>query len=489
VRSRPAHQLFIDGEFVDAADGATFETLNPATGAPLAAVARGGDADVARAVTSARRAFEGAWGATSLAERARTLRRIADAIVADADRLAMLETLDGGKPIRETKARVLYAATWFEFFADMAQKVRSGVVPTEPTHLNYTLRQPLGVVGAIIPWNYPISSCAVKVPAALAMGNTVVLKPAEQAPLVPLALAEICSDAGLPDGAFNVVTGLGPEAGRAIVEHPRVDAISFTGSTAVGRDIASRGGARLKPVMLELGGKSPNIVFADADLELAASSALFTFAQNQGQVCTAGSRLLIDKRVEEEFIARLIEKAEALRIGDPARPETQLGAIITAQQLARVEEYVELGRDGGSVLLTGGARPQVDGCENGFFYRPTIFGGVDNSSRIAQEEIFGPVLSVIPFSGEAEAVQLANDVLYGLAAGVWTSDLGRAHRMARAIEAGVVWVNTLHVLSPSSPLGGWNDSGLGVMGGIEQAESYTRAKSVWLNLSDAAPSF
>ena len=318
------------------------------------------------------------------------------------------------------------------------------------------------------------------------MGNAVLLKPAEQTPLTALALAEIARDAGLPSGALAVLPGFGPSAGEAIVDHPSIGMVSFTGSTEVGQRIAARAALTMKKLSLELGGKSPNLVFADADIDRATSAALFSFCVNQGQLCSAGTRLLVESATYDDTLAALKAKAEALRIGDPTDPETQLGALISADQLERVEGYVEAGQEDGGQLVTGGRRAEVEG-RDGWFYVPTIFGDVSPSARIAQEEIFGPVLAVLKFGDEGEAIALANRVIYGLAAGVWTRDVARAHRMASAVDAGLVYVNTMNVLFAGSPYSGWKQSGVGVEGGFEQAESFTRLKSVWINLTDDVP--
>jgi acyl-CoA reductase-like NAD-dependent aldehyde dehydrogenase len=481
-------QLFIDGEFVDALDGSHFRTVNPATGQVLAEVSEAGTADVDRAVAAARRALSGPWSMMALADRARVIRRIAELLEQRLDALADLEALDCGMPVRDTREQVLDTAAWFEFFADMGRVVRSSVIPTLPGYFTYTLQQPIGVIGLIIPWNYPLPLCGNKMPAALAMGNTLVLKPAEQTPLTALALADICREAGVPDGVVNVVPGYGHITGRALVEHPDVGMISFTGSTEVGREIAASCGRQLKRVALELGGKSPNIVFADADLDQAAATSLFTFAVHQGQLCSAGSRLLVEEPVHDAFVAELCRRAEALRVGDPLDPNTQLGAVISAEQLARIEGYVETASAEGAHRLTGSGRPRIPHCEEGWFYTPTIFTDVESRMRIAQEEVFGPVLSVIAFRDVEHAAMLANDVLYGLAAGIWTRDVARVHDLAARIEAGFVHVNSMNVLTPNSPYGGWKQSGLGHEGGIEQCIDVTRLKTVWVNLANDAPS-
>jgi len=478
-------RLFLAGEFHDASDGATFDTINPATGGVIASVAHATTDDVARAVAAARRA-QVAWAAAAISDRSRVLRRTAELIEAHADELAVLESHDSGKPIADCRAQVIGTAGWFDFFADISAHLRSDIIPSFPHHLNYTLRQPLGVVATITPWNYPLPLYGIKLPAALAVGNAVVLKPAEQTPLTALALARIMREAGLPDGVLSVLPGLGETTGAALVEAD-VDMISFTGSTDVGRKIAARAGDQLKKVTLELGGKSPSIVFADADLDKAASGALFTFCVHQGQLCSAGTRLLVEESIRDEFVGRLVTMAEDLRIGDPMDEATQLGAVMSHEQMDRIEGYVAAGIESGARPLTGATRASVDGLDNGLFYRPTVFEDVSTSMKIAQEEIFGPVLSVLPFSTDDEAVGLANDVLYGLAAGIWTNDLRRAHRFAHEVEAGIVYVNTMNALAPWSPYSGWKQSGLGVEGGIEQAQSFTRMKTVWINLGDDVP--
>jgi acyl-CoA reductase-like NAD-dependent aldehyde dehydrogenase len=479
-------RLFIGGAFVDSVDGATFETRNPATGEVLADVAEAREADVNAAVAAAQRALDGEWGTCSLSDRAAVLRRLAGALDERKEGLAKLESLDAGKPIRDCVAQVELAVSWFDWFADTATKLRSHVIPGPSGLLNYTLRQPHGVVGCIVPWNYPLPLYGIKVAPALAMGNAVLLKPAEQAPLTALALAEITAEVGLPAGALNVLPGY-PTAGRAIVEHPGVRMVSFTGSTDVGRDIAARAAPTVKKLSLELGGKSPNVIFADAELDLATSAALFSFCVNQGQLCSAGTRLLVEDAVHDDVLGSLVQKAERLKVGDPSDAATQLGAVISEAQLKRIESYVESGVADGASVVTGAERPRVSGFENGLFYAPTIFDDVDNRMRIAQEEIFGPVLSVIRFEDEQDAVTTANDVMYGLAAGIWTRDLSRAHRLAAAIDAGLVYVNTMNVLSPASPYSGFKASGFGAEGGFEQCAEFTQLKSVWINLTDTVP--
>lgn len=477
--------LFVDGDFTDASDGETFATINPATGETIADVGHATSHDVARAVDVARSA-QARWADAPMTERAAVLKRTAELIEQNSDRLAALESTDAGKPISDCRVQVLGTAEWFAFFADISAHLRSDIVPSLPNHLNYTLRQPMGVVATITPWNYPLPLYGIKLPAALAVGNSVVLKPAEQTPLTALALADLMREAGLPAGVLNVLPGLGDTTGAGLVDAD-VDMISFTGSTEVGRKIAAHAGDKLTKVTLELGGKSPSIIFADSDLDKAATGALFTFCVHQGQLCSAGTRLLVEDSIRDEFVERLVEMAESLRVGDPSEEATQLGAVMSPEQMARIESYVESGLGDGATALTGASRATVEGLENGLFYKPTIFENVTSSMRIAQEEIFGPVLSVLPFSSDDEAVGLANDVLYGLAAGIWTNDLRRAHRFARDVDAGIVYVNTMNMLAPWSPYSGWKQSGLGVEGGIEQAESFTKLKTIWINLGEDVP--
>jgi acyl-CoA reductase-like NAD-dependent aldehyde dehydrogenase len=453
----------------------------------LAKVAEAGAEDIKRAVTAAKRAGE-TWGRMDVFERLRLLRRAAELLRERSQELALVEALDTGKPLTETTTYPDLTAGCLEYFGELARSARSHVIPTPAGFLNYTLRQPFGVVGAIIPWNFPLPFCGAKCGPILAAGNTVVLKPAEQTPLSALLFVEACRDAGLPDGVVNVVPGMGPTAGRTIVEHPDVGMISFTGSTDVGREIGSEAGRRLKPVVLELGGKAPNIIFADADLDQAATTALYMVAYNQGQVCSAGTRLLVERSIHDSFVEQVVAKARAAKVGDPLDPDTQIGAVISPVQLQRIEDYVEIGCREGAELVVGGSVPTVPGHEDGWFFQPTIFRGVESRMRIAQEEIFGPVLAVLPFDGEDDAVRVANDVMYGLSAAIWTLDVSRAHRLAERIEAGIVFVNTMNDgRGLGSPFGGWKQSGIGLENGLEGFLACTRLKTVILNFDAPTP--
>ena len=476
-------RLIIHGEAVDASSGRTLVVTNPATEEPLAAVAAGDATDVDRAVRSARETFEGdAWRAMSARRRGALLHRLGALVMEHRDELARLETLNNGKPIFESQIDVRLTAETLQYYAGWADKLHGETIPVEGPFLNYTLREPLGVVGAIVPWNFPMSLAAWKIGPALACGNTMVLKPAEQTPFTALRLAELALEAGFPAGAFNCVSGYGAEAGAALVRHPGVDKIAFTGSTEVGREIMREAAATVKKVSLELGGKSPNIVFADADLDAAARGALNGIFYGKGEVCAAGSRLLVEEPVREALQAKLLERAKRMVAGDPLDPRTRLGAIVSRRQMERVLGYIESGRREGAALLTGGERTPVGG--KGYFVAPTIFGGVSPEMTIAREEIFGPVLAMMSFDGGMDgAVALANETIYGLAAGIWTRDIKKALRTARAVRAGTVWVNTYNMYDAASPFGGYKQSGFGRDLGAAALEGYTQVKSVWVDLS------
>jgi len=477
---RPA-RLFIDGQWSDAASGASFATVNPATEEPITTVAEGGAADVERAVAAAERAFTtGPWGKMSASDRGRILWKIGDLIDANLQEMARLETIDQGKTIGDSsRVDVPMAAECFRYFAGWASKIEGEVVPVRAASLNYTLREPIGVVGAITPWNFPILMAAWKAAPALAAGNTVVLKPARETPLTALRLAELAAEAGLPPGVLNVVPGRGTVAGAALVDHPRVGKISFTGSTEVGRDIMRRGSVTLKRLTLELGGKSPNIVFPDADLDLAVRGASNGIFFNKGEVCTAGSRLFLHEALHDAFVDRLQAQVGKLTQGDPLDPKTRLGPQVSEAQMKQVLGYVEKGRAEGARLVCGGERP----AGKGYFVRPTIFTDVQSNMTIAREEIFGPVLSVIRFKDVDEVVRAANDSPYGLAAAVWTKDIKLAHKTARLLQAGTVWINTYGLYDNAMPFGGVKESGYGRELGRQGLLEYTRTKSVWVDLS------
>ena len=479
VKIKPG-KLFINGRWVDSVSGKTFDTLNPATEKVITSVAEGDSADIDLAVAAAREAFEnGPWKKTDARDRGRILLKIAGLIERNKDELALLDTLDNGKPINETtKADIPLVIDCFLYYAGWADKIHGETIPVRGDFFNYTLREPVGVVGQIIPWNFPLLMAAWKIAPALACGNTIVLKPAEQTPLSALRLGEICQEAGLPDGVLNIVTGYGPTAGAALAEHMDVDKIAFTGGSATGRIIMQAASKNLKRISLELGGKSPNIVFADSDIDSAVDGAMTGIFFNQGEVCCAGSRLFIEKSIHEEFIDKLSNKAANMRVGNPEDTGTQMGAQVSKEQFDKILGYIETGKQEGAKLVTGGER-----CgERGYFIKPTIFDAVDNNMRIAKEEIFGPVVSAITFDDVSEVVKQGNLSVYGLAAAVWTKDIKKAHRLARDLKAGTIWINTYNAFDAASPFGGFKQSGFGRELGVHALELYTHVKSVWINL-------
>jgi len=477
------NKLLINNEWRPAASGKAMDVVNPATEEVIAEVASADRADLDGAVSAARAALDGPWGRMSARERGRLVRKLGDRLMERADEVARLETLHNGKPITESRhIEIPAAAECFEYFGGWSDKVMGETIPVKGNHLTYTLREPIGVVAAIVPWNFPLLLAAWKVAPALACGNTVILKPASQTPLTALALGEIAIEAGLPPGVLNVLTGPGSQLGQAIVEHPGIDKIAFTGDTSTGKGIMRGAAETLKKITLELGGKSPNIVLADADIEAAIRGATIGIFYGKGEVCAAGSRLLVDKSIKAEFIDKLAARAKKMTAGDPMDPKTRFGALSSRKQLDTVLRYIESGKQQGATLVAGGARTDI-GTGKGYFVEPTVFADVRPDMTIAREEIFGPVLASIEFADIDEAIARANDSQYGLAAGIWTRDIKKDHYIARKLQAGTVWINTYNVYDTAAPFGGYKHSGFGREMSAHALEHYTQIKSVWVDLN------
>ena len=481
------YQLYIDGGWVEPASGETFESFNPYTAQPWALIPRGNAEDVERAVAAAHKAFtSGDWPKHNPTQRGHLLRKLADLLVEEAGALAEIEVRDNGKLMAEMGAQTKYLPQWYYYYAGLADKIEGSVIPIDkPGHFNYTKWEPLGVVACITPWNSPLLLLAWKLAPLLAAGNTAVIKPSEFTSASTLAFMKVVERAGFPPGVINVVTGFGPEVGSPLVEHPKVAKVAFTGSDRTGKLIYQQAAGDLKRVTMELGGKSPNIVFADAHIENAVKGVISGIFAATGQTCIAGSRLLVQESIHNAFVDKLVALGQQARMGDPMSLETQVGPVTNIPQYEKILGYIDVAKGEGAEPVLGGAKAERPECGDGWFVEPTIFTGVRNDMRIAQEEVFGPILSVIPFKDDEEAIAIGNDILYGLAAGVWTQNIGRALTMADRLQAGTVWINTYRAVSFLSPFGGYKQSGLGRESGKEMIKEYLQMKSVWIETSNA----
>ncbi len=481
------YRMYIDGKEADSASGRWFDSFNPFTGEPWAQVAEGNADDVDRAVRVAHRAFsEGPWPQLTASQRGLLLHKLGDLLARDAKKLAELEVRDNGKLIAEMQGQLNYIPNWYYYFGGLADKIQGATLPLDKKgYFNFTRQEPLGVVAAITPWNSPLLILSMKLAPALAAGNTVVIKPSEFTSASTLEFVKLFEEAGFPPGVVNVVTGFGKDVGTPLVTHPLVKKVAFTGSDSTGRQINELAAKSFKRVTLELGGKSPNIVFADAKLEDAVNGAVAGIFAATGQTCIAGSRLLLQDSIYDSFMDKLLTMAKTARMGDPMSLETQVGPVTTRPQYDKVLSYIDIAKKEGAKLMLGGGPATRPECGKGWFVEPTVFTEVDNKMRIAQEEVFGPVLSVIRFKDEEEALAIANDVRFGLGSGVWTNDIGRAIRMSERIQAGTVWINTYRAVSYLSPFGGYKDSGLGHENGMDAVREYLQVKSVWINIGAA----
>lgn len=487
LRTPIRHQLFIEGQFVAAQSGETLATLNPHDNSTIADVAMAGKADVDLAVAAAQRAFP-AWSRMAAADRGRILLRLADLIEANTEELARLESLDTGHPIKDSRALdVPRTAACYRYFGGMADKFQGETIPVEAGFLNYTLREPVGVVGQVVPWNFPLMFTSWKMAPALAAGNTIVMKPAEITPLSSLKIAELMAEAGMPNGVVNMLPGLGSVAGQYIAEHAGIAKVAFTGSTATGKRIVQASAGNLKKVQLELGGKGPNIVFEDANLLAAVNGSAWAIFHNQGQACIAGSRLMLHEKIADAFLEKFLPLAKSIRLGNPLDATTEMGPLTSALHRDRVLAYVDVAREQGGEVLAGGKPPGAAELSRGCYVEPTIVRARAYTDRVAQEEVFGPFVTVLTFKDDAEALAIANGTDYGLGSGLWTSNLQRAHKFARDLRAGMVWINSYKRVNPGSPFGGVGASGYGREMGFDAMREYTQVKSVWVNIDAQIP--